>query len=114
MVLAKQAEGKLIGHRFPYASSASGEELLYAHRIHGSGWVRVPPARVATTGLMATDVYEILYSETKPVQRSGACGVDFYLLDEGPALFDIGRPFGADPSFRFVLFSTRNHSNAPH
>jgi hypothetical protein len=56
VVLAKQAEGKLIGHRFPYASSASGEELLYAHRVHGSGWVRVPPVRVAATGFIAADV----------------------------------------------------------
>jgi hypothetical protein len=64
VVLAKQAEGKLIGHRFPYASSASGKELLYAHRIHCSGWVRVPPARVTTAGLMAADIDEILYSET--------------------------------------------------
>jgi hypothetical protein len=64
VVLSKQAKGKLIGHRFPYASSASGEELLYAYRVHGSGRVRVPPAGVAATGLIAADVDEILYSET--------------------------------------------------
>jgi hypothetical protein len=33
-------------------------------RVHGSGWVRVPPAGVAATGRTAADVDEVLYSET--------------------------------------------------
>jgi len=67
------------------------EKLLDAHRVHACGWVRASPGRVAATGLVTSDVDEVLDSETQPVQRSRVRGFDF---DERIALCGAGGPFG--------------------
>jgi hypothetical protein len=95
MILSEQAEGELITHRFPNASSAGVGQLLDAHRVYACGWVRASPSWVAATGLVISDVDEVLDSETQPVQRSRARGFDFDEFDEGIGLWGASGPFGA-------------------
>jgi hypothetical protein len=95
MILSEQAESELIAHRFPHASSAGVEQLLDAHRVYACGRVRASPGWVAATGLVTSDVDEVLDSEAQPVQRPRARGINFDVFDEGIAIRSAGGTFGA-------------------